>query len=359
MAQKVGLNHRPICVSDVASRLNYLTQHHDNGPTGWNPFERVLTVAKVQNSFGWLFDLDLQDASAVVQAQPLYLRNVAIPSKGPHNVVFVATMGNVVYAFDADKPMPWLSRSPLTPPTEKPLHPSHSDCGILATPAIDLRTNTLYAVTQSQNPDGSQCQHRLFALDIATGTGRPGSPIEIKASFSGTEQNGRSATWPLDSCIQLNRPGLLLQKGRLYLGFGSVGFLEGKGGYHGWVLAYDAATLHQVGVFNAAPDNFPSTGGFGAGIWQAGRGLAADPDGYIYFTTGNGLFNANEIGGRNYGDSILKLGHDLTVIDYFTPCNQNVLSGGDLDLGSGASWSSPMPRQSSWWPAARRPRFMS
>jgi hypothetical protein len=100
-------------------------------------------------------------------------------------------------------------------------------------------------------------------------------------------------------------------------------------------LAYDAATLQQVGVFNTTPDKFPTTGAFGAGIWQAGRGLAADSDGYIYFTTGNGLFNANEMGGRNYGDSVLKLRPDLTVADYFTPCNQGVLSGGDLDLSSG------------------------
>jgi hypothetical protein len=335
MAQKVGLNHSPICVSDVAGRLNYLTQHYDNARTGWNPHEQVLTVAKVENSFGWLFDLDLQDANAVVRAQPLYLRNVAIPSQGLHNVVFVATMSNVVYAFDADKPMPWLWRSPLTTPTEQPFHPRDSDCGILATPAIDLRTSTLYAVTHSQSPDGSQCRHRLFALDVATGAERPGSPIEIKASVSGTDQNGNPATWHLNSCIQLNRPGLLLENGRLYLGFGSVGFLEDGGGYHGWVLAFDAAALQQVGVFNATPDKFPTTGGVGAGIWQAGRGLAADSEGYIYLATANGLFNANEIGGRNYGDSVLKLRPDLTVADYFTPCNQNVLSGGDFDLGSG------------------------
>jgi hypothetical protein len=332
MAQKVGLNNRPICVGELAGRIDYLTQHYDNARTGWNPHEQVLTVAKVENSFGWLFDMDLQDVNALVQAQPLYLRNVVIPSKGLHNVVLVATMNNFVYAFDADRPMPWLWRRLLPPQTEIPFH---SSGGVLSTPAIELRTNTLYAVTHSQSPDARQCQHRLFALDVATGADRPGSPIQIKASFSGTDQNGRPATWSLDSCIQLNRSGLLLQKGRLYLGFGSVGFKEDDGGYHGWVLAYDAATLQQVGVFNTTPDKFPTRGAVGAGIWQAGRGLAADSDRYIYFSTGNGVFNANEIGGRNYGDSVLKLRSDLSVADYFTPCNQDALSGNDFDLGSG------------------------
>ena len=336
MAQVVGLTSRPICVRDVAGRVghNYLTQHYDHARTGWNPYEQMLTISYVKNSLKPLPDMQLEDVNDLVEAQPLYLRDVAIPSQGTHNVVFVVTMNNWVYAFDADKSMPPLWHRLLTPGAD----PFQSGWGILSTPVIDLPTKTLYVVTHSQTPDGSQVQHRLHALDVGTGLDRPGSGIQIEASFPGTDQHGNQRTWTFDSHLQLNRPGLLLQKGRLYLAFG--GFNDTPP-WHGWVLAYDTATLQQVGVFNSTPDHYnphPPQGSFeggGGGIWQSGMGLAADPGGFIYFTTGNGLFNANQVNGRDYGDSVLKLRYDLTVADYFTPCNQEKMYEKDYDLSSG------------------------
>src|SRR5579863_3728746 len=94
-------------------------------------------------------------------------------------------------------------------------------------------------------------------------------------------------------------------------------------------MGYHSSTLHQVAVFNSTP------GGNGGAVWAGGQGLAADVDN-VYAMTANGTFDANS-GGRDYGDSVLKLGTSsaLSLADYFTPGNQSFLSGHDVDLGSG------------------------
>jgi hypothetical protein len=102
------------------------------------------------------------------------------------------------------------------------------------------------------------------------------------------------------------------------------------------VLGYDAISLGQVAVFCTTPNVVvgadPTPGG--AGIWQAGVGLATDSTGAIYCTTGNGYFDPTS---RNYGDTVLKLGRDLRLLDSFTPANQPDLMAEDLDLGSGGA----------------------
>lgn len=322
---------------------DYLTQHYDNQRTGWNPHETTLTVASVRHGFHLLFT---QPVDGQVYAQPLVVSAVAIPGKGTHDVVYVATEGDSVYAFDAHANVPALWHRRLVPPGETPVSSGdvahcgniHPQIGITATPVIDRAANTLYVVTKTKA--GAHFHQRLHALDLGTGGDKHGSPVEIHASVSGNGAgHDRTGHIPFDPQWHLNRPGLLLSHGSLYIGFGSHCDF---GPYHGWILRYDAATLHQLGAFNASPDVFkpspqPPHHGFddhGSAIWQSGAGLAADDAGDVYAVTGNGPFNANK-GGRDYGDSVLKLRPDLSVADYFTPFNQEALNAADLDLGSG------------------------
>jgi hypothetical protein len=308
---------------------NYVTQHYENARTGWNPNETTLTVANVPR----LKLLFTQQVNAQVYAQPLYMHGVPIPGQGTHNVVFVATEADTVYAFDADANHPALWQRTLTPAGEMPLSVSDiSECGniapvigITSTPVIDAATATMYVVAKTKRVQGAQTTYHyyLYALDITTGKDRPGSPREIQAAVTVAGQSV-----PFVPRWQLNRPALLLQKGIVYIAFGSHCDSHAMQ-YHGWVLAYEAATLKQVAVFNATPD------GGQAGIWQGGMGLAADASGAIYLATGNGTFTADKPGGKDFGNAVIKLGADLKVLDFFTPANQATLDASDIDFGSG------------------------
>jgi hypothetical protein len=168
------------------------------------------------------------------------------------------------------------------------------------------------------------------------------APVQIGGSVPGTSQpNDGHGHVVFDPHWHLNRPGLLLLNGLVYVGFGSHCDAH-LGSYHGWVFAYDAATLSRVGVFATTP-NTPSGATSAAGIWQGGMGLAADPEGFVYFTTGNGDFTANKPGGQDYGDTVLKLRSAMSVADYFTPSDQPTLLAGDIDLGSGGVLILPDP----------------
>src|SRR5262249_27179987 len=123
----------------------------------------------------------------------------------------------------------------------------------------------------------------------------------------------------------LNRPALLLANGSVYIGFGSHADADP---YHGWLFAYDPATLQKKAVLNLSPDAGE------AAIWQSGVGPAADSDGFIYLSTGNGEFTVPS-GKKSYGNSVVKLSPDLRVVDFFTPCNQCHMAVSDSDLGSG------------------------
>jgi hypothetical protein len=339
----------------VHAACGYVTQHFDNARTGWNPDESILTIGNVQRNFNPL-PLFSQPLDGTAYAQPLYVRDVVIPDKGMHNVVFVATENNSVYAFDADQKMDALWQRNLVPicsPNEFPVHSEdvYGDnqgnvaptIGITSTPVIDLDTNTMYVVAKSETKKG-EFYNRLYALDITTGCDKPGSPVEIQAKIQGKGPGPRDEQGNLlfDPKAHFNRSSLLLQNGIIYIAFASHGDAVSPAvnkylAYHGWVMAYDASTLQQVGVFNSSPDHPLEQDQFlrGGAIWQSGMGLASDGKGNIYFATGNGPFTAS-VGGREYGDSVLKLSHDLkTVLDYFTPCNQCHLYNSDSDLGSG------------------------
>jgi hypothetical protein len=310
-----------------------VTQMYDNQHTGWAHSETRLTVANVKSNFELLFK---DQTSGQTYAQPLYVPALKMGKLGTHNVIFVATENNIVYAFDADKARAPLWSVNLTPSGETLQVGDDYDndripqIGITGTPVIDLASATLYAVAASKTTASTPVFHqRLHALNITNGQERTNSPVDITARSPGTggTQDG-AGNVVFDPLVEFNRTALTLFAGNIYTAWSAH---EDNGVYQGWVIAYDKTTLAQVAVFNDSP-NLPD--GIGGGsIWQASVGLVAD-DASIYGLTANGQFDANT-GGLDYGDSALRLGPALNVADYFTPCNQQVLDDLDVDLGSG------------------------
>jgi hypothetical protein len=313
--------------SPAQAQVSVTTHHNDIGRTGQNLNETTLTTSNVNvNQFGKLFACPVD---GYLYAQPLYVAQVTI-STTTHNVVYVATENNSVYAFDADNGTQLWHVNLGTPVPSTDIASTYKDLtpviGITGTPVIDPAGSTLYVVAKTKDTSTNTYHQNLHALDITTGVEKPGSPVEITASVSGSGSGSIGGTVAFQPLYQLNRPGLLLLNGEIYIAFGSHGDI---GPYHGWVLAYNASTLAQTAVFNTTPN-----GSEGA-IWQGGQGLVADVAN-LYFMTGNGTFNANA-GGTEYGDSVVKLAtlSGLSVSDYFTPDNQGALNQSDLDLGSG------------------------
>jgi len=311
-----------------------LTYHNDNLRTGLNPYETILTPSNVNpNQFGKLFAYPVDGA---IVGQPLYVPNVNVGGS-PHNVVYVGTMHDSVYAFDADQDLgaPLWKVSFINPAaginsvlgTDQHcglIPVALTEVGVMPTSAIDLGTGTLYVLSKT-NEHGSYF-FKLHALDITTGQEQFGGPVALAGSVAG--KTGKMLTFSAQ--FPMSRAALLLANGIIYVTFSSNGCEFGTG----WVFAFGAGTLNQLGIFNTQPDS--SSGG--ARIWQGGSGPASDSSGNVYFATGNGTFDANQ-GLADYGDSILKVGIDgnagLTVLDYFTPYNQADLDAADLDLASG------------------------
>ncbi len=294
---------------------NVLTQHNDKSRTGVNPDETILTPSNVNvNNFGKLFTNSVDGA---VYAQPLYVADVRIGDGKRHNVVYVATENNSVYAFDADSAgvTYWQKNfgAPWNPGTCGDLVPV---VGITGTPVIDLDSNTLYVDTKlGSGLSNTIGTHQLHALSILDGSEKFGGPVTISATgFDGT--------------LNAQRPGLLLSNGVLYLGYGSH---CDRGSYHGFLLGYDAHTLTQVYPLNVTP-----TGTLGA-IWQSGTGPSTDGDGNIFVLTGNGTYD----GVTNFGESFLKLSSSLIVEDSATPVNFADLNLHDQDLGSSGAMLLP------------------
>jgi hypothetical protein len=315
----------------VTDLTGILTQRFDNARDGQNLQEYALTqaVLSTPGAFGKLLTCTITDGP--IYAQPLYVANLAI-SGGTHNVLFVATQHNTVYAFDADaSPCTtyWTVNLDPSGSTPVPNNGNQGDgdingpYGIFGTPVIDLAGRVLYAVASTLD-GGLTFNYRLHAIDLATGAEKPSSPVVISATVSGVKFN---------PSVHMQRPALLLASSTVYIAFGSYGDANT---YYGWLMGYDKTALTQVGAFNTAPDSAVPTG---AAIWMAGAGPAADSSGNIYFSTANGPFNAGPLPplapSDNFGDTLLKLTSSLTVADYFTPADQGVLDSGDLDLGSG------------------------
>jgi Putative Ig domain len=323
-----------LAVTPAAPSVSVLTYHNDNLRTGQNLKETILTTANVNSTkFGKLFSLPVDGP---IFAQPLYMPGVVVGTQ-THNLVFVATEHNSVYAWDADtgssNPVWTVSfNNPAGGVTAIPCAEVAgnlgNDCstitpefGITSTPAIDSSTGTLYVVASTKEVSGGTTSYvyRLHALNISTGQEKFGGPVVLQATASST-----AGTVTFVPIKHLQRPGLLLVNGVVYIGFGSHGDVSP---WYGWLLGYSASTLKQVLAFNASPNAGDS------GIWQSGAGPASDASGNIYFNTGNGGFDVNT-GGIDYGDSIVKLNSSGTVLDYFTPYNQATLDATDADLGA-------------------------
>ncbi|MGE5053018.1 MAG: CARDB domain-containing protein [Acidobacteriota bacterium] len=305
------------------------TWHYDNARTSATTNETVLTQARVNStSFGKLATLPVD---GFVVANPLYLPGVNILGKGVHNVVYVVTLHDSVYAFDADTtnttPLWMTSILNYSPAGATPVPGSvkrvtsttgWSEVGIVSTPVIDQATGTLYLVAETYENDN--VVHRLHALDVASGVELAGAPVTLTASYT---LNG--VTTLFTDLYELNRPGLLLTNGHIYIAFGSNCCNDYS---QGWVLSYNEATLQQEGAYTTEP------GRTLASIWQKGAGISADSNGDIYVETGEGFYAP----GTNLSTSVLKLSQNGTALgmtDYFTPYNYQFLSQNDWDLANG------------------------
>lgn len=321
-----------------AAQVYVTTYHNDNSRTGQNVQEKILTTSNVNpTSFGKLFSQPLDGFS---YSQPLYVPNVGIPNQGVHNVVYVATMNDSVYAFDADsnsgsnaQPL-WMVNftNPLLGITTVPSSDVHCtdavapEIGVFSTPVIDTASNTIYVLARTL--ENGTYYHRLHALDITTGAEKFGGPVAIEAAVSGTGTGSKGGKITFNALLQNQRSALLLQNGLVYIAWSS---LCDYGSYHGWVMAYNAQTLAQTAVWLATPN------GNRGGIWETGNGPAGDSAYNLFVPTGNGTFDANS-GGVDYGESIIKMSppanNTLAVTDYFTPYNFATYDKSDLDIAS-------------------------
>jgi Divergent InlB B-repeat domain/Domain of unknown function DUF11 len=314
-------------VGAVKAQPPVLTWHNDNARTGQNLQETILTTANVKSStFGRLATINVDGK---VDAQPLYVPALTIPGQGTHNVLYVATEHDSLYAFDADTFAQLLHVQLLnageSPSDDRGCSQVTPEIGITATPAIDLSVGphgTIYVISMSKN--GSTYHQRLHALDLTTFAEQFSGPKDITASFAGT---GAEPTFL--PAQHKERPGLLIQNGIVYTSWGSH---CDAGPYAGWVISYNETTLAQIKVLSLVPN------GNDAGVWAAGAGPAGDAAGNVYLLTGNGTFDTTLLNGfpnkQDYGNAFVKMSGALSVTDYFTMTNTVSESSGDVDLGS-------------------------
>jgi hypothetical protein len=333
-----------------------LTYHNDLARTGANLTETMLTPDNVNSAtFGKLFSYPVD---GYVYAQPLYVPAVSLPDGSVHNIIYVATEHDSVYAFDANNPDPntgggllWYDNfaEPADGITTVPAEDTETDditpeVGITGTPVIDPSSGVLYVVakTQEMRGDGVHYVQTLHALDIATGKEMFGGPAVIADTLDLGDDNYQFLVGPsvpgsgagssngivsFNALRENQRSALALANGMVYVSWASHGDNDP---YHGWVIGFDAQTLNPVAVFNDSPN------GTEGGIWMAGGAPAIDDNGNLYLATGNGTFDTTSSLAPGYGDSIVKLDPStLSVADYFTPYEQYSLDINDLDLGSG------------------------
>jgi hypothetical protein len=342
----------PLAPNPNKQHVSVVMQHNDNTRAGLNNHETALTVANVNSThFGKLFSLQVDDQ---VFAQPLVVGNLAMDS-GKHNVVFIATVNNSLYAYDGDDSTLYWKKNYTSPGMRPPnntdmtsgwCHPYGNftgNIGIVGTPVIDTASQTIYFVTRST--DGNKFVQYLHAVNILNGNDKPGSPVVIAAGVPGSGDGNINNRVYFDPKRNNQRQGLALVNGVVYIAYSSHCDLNP---YHGWILGYDANTLQQKIVFNDTPD------GEGGGIWQSGMGIVADAQGYLYVTTGNGtvgqgdLFtptnngtsepnpNPNPSDLRNRSESSLKLlpsGSTLQIVSFFTPTSYFNMNAYDQDYG--------------------------
>lgn len=343
----VWLSPVPKLVAQTATPVTVPTWRYDLTHAGQNTNETALTPANVNvASFGKLFTLTVDES---VYAQPLYVPGLTMSDGLTHNVLFVATTHDSIYAFDADSngganadPI-WQislldtahgasSGATTVPWEDEGSEDMEPEIGITGTPVINPSTNTMYVVGATK--ENGAYFLRLHALNILTGAEQSHSPVVIEATVAGTGNGSSGGKLSFSPLWQGQRGALDYYNGHVYFGFGSHG---DNGPWHGWVFAYDATTLAQTAVVCTSPN------GLGAGVWEAGAGLPIDDDatgGRMFLTTGNGTFSTYPPfnGTSELGDSIVNFSlanGGLQATDAFTSFNQAKLSTSDADQGSG------------------------
>ena len=326
-----------VAVSDLPG---VFTWHNDLARDGSNTHEFALTKSNVNSTtFGKLFSCAVD---GVVYVQPLWAPGITVGG-ARHNVVLVATAHDSVYAFDADtSPCVTLWHANLIDSAHGATSGETSvpngdvggssdiqpEIGIISTPVISPSLKTVYAVTKSEGPSGPFHQ-RLHALDLSTGNEKPGAPATISASVVGAGYDSSGATVTFNSRTHLQRTGLALVNGAVYVTWASHGDNDP---YHGWIIGYDAASLAPVTTYNLTAN------GSRGGVWMGGAAPAADSANAIYLSTGNGTFDRDSSSAPNtdLGDSVVKLttASGLSPSDWFSPFNQSDLESADRDLGS-------------------------
>ncbi len=330
LAVAIVLTFHLYSANHAVAQVSVTTYHNDNSRTGQNISETLLTPANVNvGQFGELYT-GSAPLDSWAAAQPLYVANVTIGGAS-HNVVYIATLNNSVYAFDADsgQELWYFNYEPPTPfdsvcqDSNYGSSPS-AGAGIVGTPVIDPVGGIIYFVTKTGNGNaGTPWALYLHAVDFTSGIDEAGSPVLIAPTSGPTFMPQ----------YQMGRPALLLSNGFVYVSLGSTGCKGLKSfpkiNNHGWILGYSTLSLTQpptVFVTSPATNN--------GGIWQSGGGPAADSNGDVYFTTADGVFDQNK-GGLDFGLSVLKLDPNLNFLDFFTPYNEaTVLEPNDFDLSS-------------------------
>ena len=306
-----------------------LQRGYDAGVSGATLSETTLKTSNVvPGSFGLVFKLPVDDN---IMAQPLYVPNVVINGTS-HNVLYVATMSDTLYAFDADTGgAPLWTLNLATFENAIPVAIAHASysmnmsiinkLGILSTPVIDPTTNTLYAVACTWE-NNTTLVYRLHAVDITTGVPRTGSGVVISGIYN---------TMTFDASTQWQRLSLVFSGNNVVFGFGAMQLESTAHVYSGWIFAYDKSTLAQTFIFATA-----TIGNGGAGVWQSGRPPVVDASGNVYVITGNGWNGTGYDGVHNFSESVLKLNLTTPPVpaDWFTPSNWPNLDLMDLDLTS-------------------------
>lgn len=338
-------NQTAVSFIGIDSFAGVFTSKNDNMRTGQNLGEFALTTGNVnRNQFGKLFSYPI-DGYAF--AQPLYVAGVNILNQGIHNVVYVATENDSVFAFDADNNgtgggQLWQTSfiNPANGVTTIPQGDVEEgndipvQIGITGTPVIDPANNTLFVLVRTKEVTNGVASYvqRLHALDITSGQEQANSPVVVSATVPGTGIDSIGGEVTFNGLRENPRPALLLVNGTIYVCWSSLEDIEP---YHGWVIGYSEANLQAApAVWNTTPN------GSEGGIWMGGGGMSADDEGNMFVTTGNGTFDAST-GGVDYGDSVVKLvpttGGAFTIGDYFSPYNQASLSSLNWDLGAGGN----------------------
>ncbi len=310
-----SVNASVTVAGDAPGVASVLTYHNDDVRDGANLNETTLNASNVNSQqFGKLFALPVDGQ---VYAQPLYLPNLTI-SGVQLNVVYVATENDTVYAFDADggSQSPLWSKHLATPLQINDQEGIKPLLGITSTPVIDATTGTMYVLTDGL--ENGNKRYRLHALDVTTGNEKFGGPVIVTGTVPGDGWDSQNGQITLeDICYQRNGLGLNPASNAVYITFGHCN--------HGWVLAYDKATLMQTAIYNDTPD------GAGGGLW-GGAPAIDDTTGDLYLITGVDLNDP----APDYNDSAMRFGTDLSELDYFKPANELTLRENDADFGSGS-----------------------